>query len=80
MASAFKVCKVCGNKYEVCHSGVRGDSTFRWQDVACCEKCGAEYLKQVMISRGLIEKEAPKPKAPKKTTRATKTTKKSNKS
>lgn len=79
MASAFKVCKVCGNKYEVCHSGVRGDSTFRWQDVACCEKCGAEYLKQVMISRGLIE-EAPKPKAPKKTTRATKTTKKGNKS
>lgn len=55
MAIGIKVCKVCGKQYEACHTlRPHANNEFRWQDVACCEQHGAEYLRQVMISRGQL--------------------------
>lgn len=49
---------MCGKKYEACHT-LRPNiqSEFRWQDVACCPEHGAEYLKQILISRGELQEE-----------------------
>ena len=79
MANGLRVCKVCGKEYEGCHTQRPNmNNEFRWQEVACCPEHGAEYLRQVMISRGMLQdEEAPaqetKPKrkrAPKKTEHA----------
>ena len=60
MAKGIKVCKVCGREYESCHTlRPNLNSSFRWQDVACCEEHGAEYLRQVMIARGELKPDAP---------------------
>lgn len=79
MAIGIKVCKVCGQEYEACHTlRPNLNNEFRWQDVACCPEHGAEYLRQILISRGeLVEEpaaemkeEAAKPEAaPKKRSR-----------
>jgi hypothetical protein len=71
MALGIKVCKVCGREYEACHTlRPNLNSEFRWQDVACCPEHGAEYLRQIMISRGEIVEEHPvQEDAPKKKTR-----------
>lgn len=53
---ATKICKICGNEYEYCHT-FRRDSIFRWQDVACCVEHGNQYFAEIAASRG----EAPKP-------------------
>ena len=60
MAIGIKVCKVCGKEYEACHTlRPNMNSEFRWQDVACCPEHGAEYLRQILISRGeLVEEPA----------------------
>lgn len=57
MASVIKTCKVCGKQYEYCHT-LRPSGLFRWQDVACSPECGAEYFKQIAISRGELPAEA----------------------
>lgn len=44
------VCRVCGKEYEACNTP-NFTNTFRWQDVACCRKCGEEYLRRVLASR-----------------------------
>jgi hypothetical protein len=55
MATAMIKCRVCGKEYPACHSLRRGDTTFRWQEVACSPECGAEYLRQINISRGIVQ-------------------------
>ena len=51
MATGTKICKVCGEEYEYCHTARRITGIFRWQDVACCPKHGAEYLAKIRESR-----------------------------
>nr|DAZ49999.1 MAG TPA: hypothetical protein [Caudoviricetes sp.] len=52
MAFAWKKCRVCGKEYEACRNLNRIAGVFRWQEVACSPECGAEYLRQIMESRG----------------------------
>ena len=53
MAIGTKICKVCGKEYEACHTlRPNLNNEFRWQDVACCEAHGQEYLARVLASRG----------------------------
>lgn len=59
MPAVNKICRVCGKEYEACKTPRPTDNTFRWQDVACSKECGAEYLRSVMIARGLITEEKP---------------------
>ena len=71
MASAIKVCRVCGGEYEACRSTNRSAGVFRWQEVACSPECGAAYLEKINESRGLVpaqkkgksKKRAAKPEA-----------------
>lgn len=51
MGTAMKQCRVCGKEYEACRSANRTAGVFRWQEVACSEECGAEYLRQINESR-----------------------------
>ena len=61
MALGVKVCKVCGKEYEACHTLRQNmNSEFRWQDVACSPEHGAEYLRQILISRGELAEEPAK--------------------
>ena len=48
---ATKICKICGNEYEYCHT-FRRDGIFRWQDVACCVEHGNQYFAEIAASRG----------------------------
>lgn len=48
---ATKICKICGNEYEYCHT-FRRDGVFRWQDVACCVEHGNQYFAEIAASRG----------------------------
>ncbi len=80
MAKGKKVCKVCGQEYEACHTLRPITGEFRWQDVACCPEHGQEYLRRIMISRGQLREEPvkaaepeEKPAAPKQTRRKRKT-------
>lgn len=50
MAKATKTCKVCGKKYEYCHTF--RIVPFRWQDVACCVEHGNQYFAEIAASRG----------------------------
>lgn len=52
-----KKCKVCGCDYVVCPTAHKNTKTYRWQDVACCEEHGAQYLREIMASRGMIATE-----------------------
>ena len=47
----MKTCKVCGKEYEYCKT-FRPSVGFRYQDVACSEKCGSIYLTEILKSRG----------------------------
>lgn len=61
MATAVKKCRVCGKQYEACHTMMnRAAGVFRWQEVACCPECGAEYLRRI------IEMRNPAPPGPKR--------------
>lgn len=53
MPKATKVCRVCGNEYEYCHTVRSVAGIFRWQDVACSPDCGIKYLERIRASRGL---------------------------
>lgn len=57
MATATKICRVCGKEYEACRSANRAAGVFRWQEVACSPECGRIYLQQIQDSRS--EEEAP---------------------
>lgn len=64
MAAAMKECKVCGCKYEYCHTAKRITGIFRWQDVACSPEHGSIYLAQVVAARAgktltVLEKSSP---------------------
>lgn len=70
MATATKICKVCGKEYEYCHTIRRVDGVFRYQDVACCPEHGSIYLQRVIASRAEDTepvKKAKKPANPKET-------------
>lgn len=70
MATATKICKVCGKEYEYCHTIRRVDGVFRYQDVACCPEHGSIYLQRVIASRAEDTepvKKAKKPAKPKET-------------
>lgn len=54
MASAIKVCRVCGKEYESCRSANRNAGVFRWQEVACSPECGAIYLERINESRNIV--------------------------
>lgn len=54
MASAIKVCRVCGKEYEACRSANRSAGVFRWQEVACSPECGAAYLERINESRNVV--------------------------
>lgn len=62
MASAIKICRICGKEYEACRSANRSADVFRWQEVACSPECGAAYLKKINESRGLAAVSAAVPK------------------
>ena len=67
MATATRICKVCGKEYDYCHKTGQSDGVFRWKDVACCPEHGVIYLNKVLESRA----KKPEPKAePVKETRA----------
>lgn len=51
MAAATRVCKVCGEQYEYCHTSRTVAGVFRWQDVACCPQHGSIYLARILESR-----------------------------
>lgn len=51
MATAIKVCRVCGKEYEACHTLKRVAGVFRWQEVACSPECGGVYLAKIEESR-----------------------------
>lgn len=51
MATATRVCKVCGEQYEYCHTNRTVTGIFRWQDVACCPEHGSVYLDRILKSR-----------------------------
>lgn len=50
MATATKICKVCGAEYPYCKT-VFKPGTFRYQDVACCSEHGSIYLSKIEDSR-----------------------------
>ena len=51
MATATRICKVCGKEYPYCRTERRVAGLFRWQDVACSVEHGSIYLKEVLASR-----------------------------
>jgi len=56
MPKAIMKCRVCGKEYEACRSAKTATGVFRWQEVACSAECGAEYLRRINESRGLVPK------------------------
>ena len=50
MATATKICKVCGKEYPYCRT-VFKPGVFRYQDVACSPEHGAIYLAKVEAAR-----------------------------
>ena len=57
MATAIKVCRVCGKEYEACHTLKRIAGVFRWQEVACSPECGSIYLAKIEASRAVTPTE-----------------------
>lgn len=51
MATATKICKVCGKEYPYCKTERKVAGVFRWQDVACSVEHGSIYLERVLASR-----------------------------
>lgn len=54
MATGYRTCKICGERYEYCMTN-RSNTIFRWQDVACCPEHGAEYFRKIAESRGEVK-------------------------
>ena len=54
MPKVMLTCRVCGKKYEACHTARHHiDGVFRWQAMCCSPQCGAIYLNRVNESRGI---------------------------
>lgn len=51
MATAKRICKVCGNEYDYCRSFNPSADIFRWNDVACSPEHAAVYFAQIEASR-----------------------------
>jgi hypothetical protein len=51
MAKGYRICKVCGEQYEYCHTEVPAGLN-RWQDVACCPEHAAIYFEEIARARG----------------------------
>lgn len=51
MATATRICKVCGKEYPYCRTERKVAGVFRWQDVACSVEHGYIYLEEVLASR-----------------------------
>ena len=58
MATATKICRVCGKEYEACHTFKRITGVFRWQEVACSPECGSIYLAKIEASRAISPEKA----------------------
>ena len=54
MATATKICKVCGKEYPYCRTERRVAGVFRWQDVACCVEHGNQYFEKIAASRNEV--------------------------
>lgn len=76
MATGTRICKICGKEYTYCKTWVNADK-FRYQDVACSPKCGAEYFAKIAASRS--EQVAPQEEAQSETKPAKKIAKKASK-
>ena len=57
MATATKICRVCGKEYEACHTLKHIAGVFRWQEVACSPECGSTYLARIKASRAVTPTE-----------------------
>lgn len=57
MASATRICKVCGKEYPYCQTLRQVAGIFRWQDVACSPAHGSTYLARVRAARGEIDED-----------------------
>lgn len=57
MATATKICRVCGKEYEYYHTARKVAGIFRWQDVACSPEHGTVYLSKIRESRNPVETE-----------------------
>lgn len=57
MSADMKPCKICGTKFVPCLTQL--PSGFNWRTVTCSPECGQKYLTEILISRGLMEKEQP---------------------
>lgn len=55
MATATRICRVCGCTYKACHTLRPAGSSFRWQEVACSPECGAKYVAGILASRGQLD-------------------------
>ena len=56
MATAKRICKVCGNEYDYCRSFSPSADIFRWNDVACSPEHAAIYFAQIEASRKAQDK------------------------
>lgn len=56
MATAKRICKVCGNEYDYCRSFSPSADIFRWNDVACSPEHAAIYFARVEASRKAQDK------------------------
>ena len=50
MATATRICKVCGKEYKYCKTWLSTEK-FRYQDVACSPECGSIYFANIASSR-----------------------------
>jgi hypothetical protein len=51
MSKVTKPCRICGEAFVPCKDCTSDNSAFHWREVACSDKCGKEYLRQVMEAR-----------------------------
>lgn len=56
MAQRMRACKICGKEYPYCKTP-NPSNMFRYQDVACCPEHGAQYLEEILRSRGELPEE-----------------------
>ena len=55
MATATRICRVCGKEYKYCRTLREDAGVFRWQDIACCKEHGKQYFDQILASRAEAE-------------------------
>lgn len=54
-------CRVCGKEFVPCGKSSAEIGAFNYREVACSEKCGAEYLRRVLAGRSAASAETEKP-------------------